>query len=517
MRPIYLLYDERMQLHDDKRDDDSSDDDSTEENERDDDDEVWIAPVENPQRIARIYHRLMELQSRIIEHRSSSSTVSICQEEEQHNIEEPFIRLPCPLASKETIELVHSSVYYEKMFETSSMSSSELKLLPTIDCTKNCEDNESEEEDDEDMYFCKHTFEAASLACGGVVESVNAVTGEDSKSTRALALVRPPSHHACAEKAMGFCFFNSVVVAAKHAIHTKRAKRVLILDWDIHHGNGSQDLTYDDGNIMYISLHRFANGTKTSDPFFPGTGKPSEVGVVDTDAHGMNINIAWLRGGMGNTEYGAAFSEVILPIVSKFSPDLILISCGLDAADGDLLGDCLLTPSMYYLMTQSLIMTVGSETPTVVLLEGGYSLDVISDCMEAVAIAMVDVENDQIYQEGRNPQDRKEHEFPILRKGDENAGEKPNQVKNRLALGRKIMSNVWDHGTKNTFIHSSAVRDINKTIQALSSTQWEADVKPLKVVNNFLPTRMTTRSKSKKSEAGADDNDLSAMLKELNI
>ena len=520
MRPVYLLYDERMKLHVDKRNDTSESSDRREEDkvgENHDDGGDEMITVENPQRIACIFQRLMELQSRINTHCDNYETEQSGGISEEEKKVEPFIRLSCPMATKETIELAHSPMYYQRMYETSSMSSLELKLLPTIDCTKNLNEK-NDEDDDEDMYFCKDTFQAASLACGGVVESVNAVTGENSKSTRALALVRPPSHHACAEKAMGFCFFNSVVVAAKYAIHTKRSKKVLIFDWDIHHGNGSQDLTYEDGNIMYISLHRFSKGTKTSDPFFPGTGKPSEVGVIGTDSYGMNINVAWQKSGMGNAEYGAAFSELLLPVIAEYSPDLIMISCGLDAAKGDFLGDCCLTPSMYYLMTQSLIMTVGSDIPTVVALEGGYSLDVISDCMESVALAMLDlVINDDPLRE--RPQDQTGQVLVKHFKNIQVDLKSPEEQEDRLALGRKMMSAVWDYENKSTSIDHSAIRDINKTIHALLDCQWiHADVRPLKVVKKAFPSRMTTRSSLKKLEATRTEiGNLDSMMQTLNI
>ena len=228
--------------------------------------------------------------------------------------------------------------------------------------------------------------------------SGNAITSNNTTATpirpendarRALAIVRPPGHHACQSRSMGFCFLNSVAVAAKHALtqHSSKCQRVLILDWDVHHGNGTQDLTYDDPNILYVSLHRIAKqGSKLY--FFPGTGRPDEVG--HDAAEGANLNVAWDIRGVGNVEYAAAFSELILPLVSAFDPSLIMISCGFDAAEGDLIGDCLLSPEMYYRMTRSLLATAGISVPAVVALEGGYNLDVITDCAEAVALALLD-------------------------------------------------------------------------------------------------------------------------------
>ena len=190
--------------------------------------------------------------------------------------------------------------------------------------------------------------------------------------------------------ALGFCYFNNIAVAAKHAIHTKQAERVLILDIDIHHGNGIQDVTYDDPNIFYLSIHRasFGKTATEKDWFYPGTGRHTETGKGA--GAGTNLNIVWGKGGMGNTEYAAAFTEVVLPVLSAFDPDLLMIACGLDAAKGDLLGDCGLSPDMYYIMTKSLLETAGKYTPVVVALEGGYDLDTIAICMEAMALALLD-------------------------------------------------------------------------------------------------------------------------------
>jgi acetoin utilization deacetylase AcuC-like enzyme len=193
-------------------------------------------------------------------------------------------------------------------------------------------------------------------------------------------------------------------VAAKHAITTGRAKRVFILDWDIHHGNGIQDLTYDDPNIFYLSIHRTSfeqdggNDKKYKEEwFYPGTGRPTEVG--EGHGAGANLNLVWTHSGMGNEEYATAFAELVLPVLSSFQPDLILVACGLDAAKGDLLGDCGLSPDMYYIMTKSLLDQAGADIPMVVVLEGGYNISVSAECMENVALALLDepCRNDQYY------------------------------------------------------------------------------------------------------------------------
>lgn len=175
-------------------------------------------------------------------------------------------------------------------------------------------------------------------------------------------------------------------MAAKHALNARRAQRVFILDWDIHHGNGIQDLTFDDPNIFYLSIHRASFGSR-KDWFYPGTGRSNETG--EGVAKGTNLNIVWGKGGMGDEEYAAAFSQVVLPLLYSFKPDLILIACGLDAVQGDLIGDCGLTPGMYYTMTRSLV-EAAPKTPIVAALEGGYHIAISALCMENVALALLD-------------------------------------------------------------------------------------------------------------------------------
>lgn len=228
MSQVYLIYDERMELHQTL------------------DEAKRACHVERPERIVSILERLLSLQSRLINHRQMNSM------EENITVKSPFIHLKCEVAKQQTIELAHSLEYFNRLKATSIMTVEELNAIHTIDCSI----ADGSTEDDEDMYFCKDTFQAALLAAGGVVQCVEAVTSPATETSRALAVVRPPGHHACHDQTMGFCFFNSVVVAAKHAIQSQRAQKVVILDWDIHHGNGSQDLTYNDENILFISLHR---------------------------------------------------------------------------------------------------------------------------------------------------------------------------------------------------------------------------------------------------------------------
>lgn len=360
----YLVFDERMALHrpppclSDKFPIDETDQAAP----------ASAVPFENSSRIIRLHDKMRKLEHRLLKSQSPFKHHPTGLFENPRR----FIQLqpePCP---RSTILLAHSAEHYEKMAQTEHLSDQELKAL----CAQ-----------DADLYYCRDTFLAASLAAGGVVAAVNAVMNSNNDdATRAIALVRPPGHHATRDAAMGFCYFNNVAIAAKHAIHTQLADRVLILDWDIHHGNGTQDITYHDKNIFCINLHR--GGSRRKDWFYPGTGKHNEVGAEE--GAGTNLNIVWDTAGMGNTEYAAAFSELVLPVLSAFDPDLILVSCGFDAAKGDSLGDCKLTPDMYYIMTNSLLDEAGRDTPIVMALEGGYDLDTIAACMETTALALLD-------------------------------------------------------------------------------------------------------------------------------
>ncbi|KAL7545525.1 hypothetical protein ACHAWF_008874 [Thalassiosira exigua] len=331
---------------------------------------------ENPNRILAIYRRLMELEDRLLARvypwSFPDQRYEECIPTERQNKLRRFLRLPCVPADRETIELAHSPDHYQFLLRTAAMSKRQLREL----CVEN------------DLYFNNFTFLAASLAAGAVIECVNAVTNPNMvapMTTRAIALVRPPGHHAGGlnrcdrHDAQGFCYFNNVAIAAKHAIASGRASRVFILDWDVHHGNGIQDLTYDDENIFYLSIHR---------GFYPFTGYHNETGKGA--AVGTNCNIMWDHEEMGNAEYAEAFRRLVLPNILSFQPGLILVSSGFDAAKGDTLGDCCLTPSMYYAMTNSLLAAVGWDIPIVVVTEGGYNHDVIADCAEAVALALLD-------------------------------------------------------------------------------------------------------------------------------
>ena len=221
---------------------------------------------------------------------------------------------------------------------------------------------------DPDTYTAPASARAARLAAGGLVDLCAQVAG--GKLDSGLALVRPPGHHAETDRPMGFCLFNNVAVAAKALQASGASAKVLIVDWDLHHGNGTQNSFWEDPSVLYVSTHQF--------PFYPGTGAIEETG--GGAGRGYTVNVAWGEG-MGDAEYLEAFDRVLLPIAGSFSPDLVLVSCGFDAADGDPLGGMRLSPAGYAAMTARLRELAGGRV--VLALEGGYDLDAISRSAEA--------------------------------------------------------------------------------------------------------------------------------------
>ena len=229
---------------------------------------------------------------------------------------------------------------------------------------------------DPDLYGSAGTPTAARLAAGCVTAAALAVHG--GALINAFALVRPPGHHAGCCSAQGFCFFNNVAVAAR-AVLAAGARRVAIVDWDVHHGNGTQDTFSDDSSVLYLSLHRYTPG------FFPGTGGATDKGVGP--GAGFSVNVPWTETGLMASDYLAAFRFVLLPILHAFSPDLILISAGYDAAAGDPLGGMALAPSAYGTLTEQLCQVGNGRV--VAALEGGYNEDAISACAEATMRALL--------------------------------------------------------------------------------------------------------------------------------
>jgi len=227
---------------------------------------------------------------------------------------------------------------------------------------------------DPDTYTSRHSAVAARLAAGGLIDLARQVVS--GALANGFALVRPPGHHAEADRAMGFCLFNNVAVAAAAVRRSDGVRRVAIVDWDLHHGNGTQHSFEDDPDVLYFSTHQY--------PFYPGTGAISEAGRGA--GRGRTVNIAW-PAGMGDAEYLAAFDRVLLPIASAFEPELVLVSCGFDAAAGDLLGGMRLSAAGYAAMTQRVCSLARGRA--VLALEGGYNLEAISAAAAACTAVLL--------------------------------------------------------------------------------------------------------------------------------
>mmetsp|Transcript_14999 Transcript_14999/g.33496 ORF Transcript_14999/g.33496 Transcript_14999/m.33496 type:complete len:588 (-) Transcript_14999:4390-6153(-) len=493
---VHLAYDDRMTLH-------GAPDGNASER------------AECPARIEAIHGRLMELEHDL-------GAYHMQQQQQQGNATSPtserFVSIPVRQATRSEIELIHTAEHYEAIAASAQLSHED--LLAKTDA----------EEESKDLVWNENTFDSALLAAGAAIDCVAAITDRpaseavaerEEKCTRAISVCRPPGHHASAGAADGFCYFNNVALAACHALHSKRARRIVILDWDVHHGNGTQDIFYDNEHVLFISLHRFE--VNLDHQFYPGTGRPSEVG--STRAKGMNLNVAWTEEGMGDEEHAAALSELILPIMSAFHPDLFLISAGFDAAEGDPVGDCSLTPRGYYAMTRAMLKTIGHDVPVLAVLEGGYNLKIISECMHAVALAFLDEPFEpalrdliraeslprEVLEELFGPTDEDEDDaaaYDKLPKTTEQVERRQTMVRRGTTFGRQELLGFWKHPhrgdldieprgrnvTAKRDLKLSAIRDINESMRYLRNCPFWRDMWSMNIVDLHDIPEVTTYS-----------------------
>ncbi|MGB5707660.1 MAG: histone deacetylase [Arenicellales bacterium] len=222
--------------------------------------------------------------------------------------------------------------------------------------------------DTPDVAVSPQSCDAALNATGSLLSLVDQVMAE--RSDNGFASVRPPGHHAEHDMAMGFCLFNSVAIAARYLQHHHGLERVLILDWDVHHGNGTQHTFERDPSVMYISLHQY--------PHYPGTGAKSETGIGEGEGTVVNCPMS---PGLGDAHYRQAFEEIVLPSARNFKPDFILLSAGFDAHYADPLGSIDLTTSSYSWMTKAMMELADQccEGRLVSVLEGGYDLQALAE------------------------------------------------------------------------------------------------------------------------------------------
>jgi acetoin utilization deacetylase AcuC-like enzyme len=230
---------------------------------------------------------------------------------------------------------------------------------------------------DPDTFTSPESVEIAALAAGATVQAAeHAIAHKDS----AFALVRPPGHHAERDRAMGFCLYNNVAVAAAHAV-ASGLERVAIVDIDVHHGNGTQWMFYDDDRVLYMSTHQY--------PFYPGTGAAHETG--NGKGRGFTFNVP-LEMGATDADYDLVYRAAIVPVIVEFAPSLVLVSAGFDAHEKDPLASMRLTTPGYASVVRQLVKVAPNGSIALVT-EGGYDLAALSDCLDA-SIAVISGRSD---------------------------------------------------------------------------------------------------------------------------
>jgi len=263
-----------------------------------------------------------------------------------------LVRVEPRPATADEITLVHDGAYYEDVARTRERSYYAF---------------------DADTPVSARSFDTARLAAGGVLTLIDEVMAGHVRN--GFALVRPPGHHAEPNRAMGFCLFNNAAIGAEYLRAHHGLQRVLIMDWDVHHGNGTQHRFERDPGVLYISTHQY--------PYYPGTGALDEVGAGDGEGYTINLPFP---PGFGDAEYGEAFRTVIAPIVLQYEPEFVLISAGFDPHVADPLAGMEVTERGFASMARTLLGLADRTAAgrCVAVLEGGYDLRALRDCSAAV-------------------------------------------------------------------------------------------------------------------------------------
>lgn len=256
-------------------------------------------------------------------------------------------------ATREELEMIHSPAYIDLVASTAGKPYFRL---------------------DGDTSTCAKSYEAALVAAGGFLELIKAIM--EGKLNNGFALVRPPGHHAERDRAMGFCLFNNVAIGARYAIQNFSLQKILIVDWDVHHGNGTQSSFYEDPKVLYFSTHR--NGF-----FYPGTGAATEVGKGKGEGFTVNVPLSTR---CDDADYGNIFQKILKPIALEYQPQLILVSAGFDTHYDDPLGGMEVTEKGFARMTQILIeiAEATAQGKLAITLEGGYDVSGQSRSVKAV-------------------------------------------------------------------------------------------------------------------------------------
>ncbi|XP_009082448.1 PREDICTED: histone deacetylase 10, partial [Acanthisitta chloris] len=276
-----------------------------------------------------------------------------------YHVVERCVHVPSRLGSEEEILLVHSSEHLEVAKSTQTMNEEELKRVS---------------ENYDAFFFHPSTYRCARLAVGATLQLVDAVMS--GKVHNGMALVRPPGHHSQRNAANGFCLFNNVAIAAEYAKLKYGLQRILIVDWDVHHGQGIQYIFEEDPSVLYFSWHRYEH-----QEFWPSLKESDYDAVGLGKGKGFNINLPWNKVGMGNSDYLAVFFHVLLPVAFEFNPELVIVSSGYDSAIGDPEGQMNATPEVFAHLTHFLMQLANGKL--CVILEGGYHLKSLAEsvCM----------------------------------------------------------------------------------------------------------------------------------------
>lgn len=350
-----LVYDPRMRFHAELPSEQSAED---------------IHP-EDPRRIHAIFEEIRE-----------AGLVRGPDSSENEENDDYCWRIGIRFAEEHEILTIHTKEHYDFISDLPSKYNPKCFHIALLTCLAgmSVENLLAQSTERDSIYFNHSTFDCARLAAGGAIEACKAVVQGSVRN--AIAIIRPPGHHAESDSPSGFCIFNNVPIATRvcQDAYPQTCRKVLILDWDVHHGNGIQHAFYEDPNVLYISLHVYRNAQ-----FYPNLPDANFNFCGNGDGIGKNVNIPWEEHGMGDAEYVYAFQEVVMPIASEFDPDLVIISAGFDAAEGDVLGGCHVTPACYGHMTHMLSRLAKGKL--VVCLEGGYNLRSIA--RSAVAVTRV--------------------------------------------------------------------------------------------------------------------------------
>jgi len=299
-----------------------------------------------------------------------------------------FERVESPAVARETLTAVHRENYVEWIERASARGGGALDL---------------------DTMISERSFEAALHSAGGAVALVDLLL--DGSAPTGFSSHRPPGHHAEPAKAMGFCLFNNIAVAAQHAVSARGLERVLILDFDVHHGNGTNDIFRPSREVLFISIHQRA--------LYPGTGAVTDFGVGDAAGYTVNLPV---RAGSGDAVYTSLVEHVAVPLALAYEPQLVLVSAGYDAHRDDPLAGCAVTDGGFAAMTSSMRRVCGElEVPLGAVLEGGYDLGALArsvvatlEVLGGVAAAPVAADDLEVAPEAVEARQRLEEWWPGL-------------------------------------------------------------------------------------------------------